>query len=363
MKLNRDQLFVITSGLVIGIICSLLVLAGNPANMGACIACFIRDISGALGLHAATPVQYMRPEILGIVLGSMGMALYRKEISAEVGSSPMQRFVLAICTMIGCMMFLGCPLRAILGLAGGNLNALIGVIGFAVGIFTGVFFIKRGYTLKRTVTTSASEAYIFPLFVVIMLCVLLIAPTTLKFTLPGKGPGAIHAPVLISLAGGLIIGSICQYSRFCMIGSFRDSFLFKSIRPIFALVALLLGTLICNLILTSLTDGTYFKLGFENQPLSHTHFVWNFLGMYLAGFSGALLGGCPLRQLTLAGQGNIDSVVTIIGLLVGAAICHNFAWVASPAGPSNGGKIAVICALFVTLLIASSNTFNRKQSN
>lgn len=363
MKFNRDQLIVIIAGLIIGIICSLLVLAGNPTNMGACIACFIRDISGALGLHSATPVQYMRPEIIGIVLGGMAVALYRKEISPEVGSSPMQRFVLAICTMIGCMMFLGCPLRAVLGLAGGNLNALVGILGFATGIFTGVFFIKRGYSLKRTNLTSSSDAYVFPLLIIALLGLLLFAPTLLKSTLPGKGPGATHAPIYISLTAGLIIGGICQYSRFCMISSFRDIFLFKSLRPILPLVALLLGTFICNLILTSLSNNTYFKLGFENQPLSHTHTLWNFLGLYLAGFSGALLGGCPLRQLTLAAQGNIDSVITIIGLLVGAAICHNFSWVASPAGPSSGGKTALIGALFITLLIALLNTFNRKHSN
>ena len=36
--------------------------------MGMCIACFIRDIAGALGLHRAAVAQYIRPEIIGIVL-------------------------------------------------------------------------------------------------------------------------------------------------------------------------------------------------------------------------------------------------------------------------------------------------------
>ena len=40
-------------GVVIGILASLLQLWGNPANMGICVACFVRDMTGALGLHRA----------------------------------------------------------------------------------------------------------------------------------------------------------------------------------------------------------------------------------------------------------------------------------------------------------------------
>ena len=62
---------IIVVGIVIGILASLLQLWGNPANMGICVACFIRDITGALGLHRAPVVQYLRPEIIGFVLGSL----------------------------------------------------------------------------------------------------------------------------------------------------------------------------------------------------------------------------------------------------------------------------------------------------
>ena len=56
---------VIISGLVIGVIAAVLVKLGNPGNMGICVACFERDIAGALGLHRAAVVQYIRPEIIG----------------------------------------------------------------------------------------------------------------------------------------------------------------------------------------------------------------------------------------------------------------------------------------------------------
>ena len=53
---------IILTGAVIGILAALLQYAGNPPNMGICVACFERDIAGALGLHRASVVQYIRPE-------------------------------------------------------------------------------------------------------------------------------------------------------------------------------------------------------------------------------------------------------------------------------------------------------------
>ena len=75
MNLKNEKTAIILAGLLIGVISALLVVFGNPANMGFCIACFIRDTAGALGLHQATAVQYIRPEIIGLVIGMAIMAL------------------------------------------------------------------------------------------------------------------------------------------------------------------------------------------------------------------------------------------------------------------------------------------------
>lgn len=84
---------IILAGLVTGVLAALLVKWGNPPNMGICIACFIRDITGALGLHRAEAVQYLRPEILGGVLGSFITAYAFREFRARGGSSPLVRFL------------------------------------------------------------------------------------------------------------------------------------------------------------------------------------------------------------------------------------------------------------------------------
>ena len=61
----------------------------------------------------------------------------------------------------------------------------------------------------------------------------------------------------------------------------------------------------------------------------------------LAGWGSVLLGGCPLRQLILAGEGHSDSAVTVAGLITGAAIAHNFSLASSAKGPTANGQIAV----------------------
>ena len=107
--MKKENLFVILTGVVIGIAALVLTALGNPANMGFCIACFERDIAGAVGLHSAAKVQYVRPEIIGLVLGSFLMALASKEWKARAGSSSALRFVLGAFVMIGALAFLGCP--------------------------------------------------------------------------------------------------------------------------------------------------------------------------------------------------------------------------------------------------------------
>ena len=360
MNMKRERLQIVVAGLIIGVIASLLVFFGNPANMGFCIACFLRDTAGGLGLHRAEAVQYIRPEIIGLVLGSFIVALCKKEFSAKGGSAPLTRFVLGFFVMIGCLMFLGCPFRMILRLAGGDLNALFGLLGFAIGILAGVFFLKRGYSLKRTYVQTKLDGVLFPAIQVVVFILLVAAPAFIYFTEAGGGPGAKRAPIIISLAAGLIVGALAQRTRLCMVGGIRDVVLFREPKLLMGFGAILVSALICNLILNASTDATYFYLAFAEQPVAHTDGLWNCLGMVLTGFGCVLLGGCPLRQLVLSGEGNSDSAVTVLGLVVGAAFAHNFGLASSAAGPTGAGKVAVLIGLVVVALIGCLNTFQKK---
>ncbi|MBQ0004664.1 MAG: YedE-related selenium metabolism membrane protein [Clostridiales bacterium] len=354
-------MLIIIAGLIIGVIAASLVVFGNPKNMGFCIACFLRDTSGALGFHRALPVQYIRPEIIGIVIGSLGCALAKKEFSAKGGSSPMTRFVLAICVMVGCLMFLGCPFRMILRLAGGDLNAVVGFAGFACGIVAGIFFLKKGFSLKRTYKLPAVDGLVLPALEVGIFVLLLAAPVFIFFTEPEVGPGAMHANIWLSLAAGIIVGGLAQRTRLCMVGGIRDTILFKETRLLWGFIAILGSALVMNLILGSVTGTPFFTVGFDAQPVAFNDGLWNFLGLFLVGFACCLLGGCPLRQLVMSGEGNTDSAVVVVGLMAGAAICHNFGLASSAEGPTPNGKIAVILCIIIVAVIGSLNTFRKAE--
>ena len=362
MDTKKEKTMIIVGGLIIGVIASLLVFFGNPANMGFCIACFLRDTAGALGLHRAGAVQYIRPEIIGLVLGSFIMAVCKKEFAAKGGSSPLTRFVLGFFAMIGCLMFLGCPFRMILRLAGGDFNALLGLAGFVLGILCGVFFLNKGYTLKRSYRQPVVEGAVLPIVQVVMLVLLVAAPAFILFTEEGAGPGAKHAAIVVGLIAGLIVGAIAQRTRLCMVGGIRDVVLFRETKLLLGFASIFVSALVCNLILTAATEGTYFTAGFAGQPVAHTDGLWNLLGMLLVGFACVLLGGCPLRQLILAGEGNSDSSVAVLGLMAGAAFAHNFGLASSGEGPTANGKIAVIVGIVIVAVIASINTFKSEKA-
>ena len=83
--MKKEKTTIVAAGILIGVISAMLVFFGNPANMGFCIACFLRDTTGALGLHSAAAVQYIRPEIIGLVLGACIVSLITKEFRPRGG--------------------------------------------------------------------------------------------------------------------------------------------------------------------------------------------------------------------------------------------------------------------------------------
>ena len=362
MDLKKEKTAIIAGGAVIGVIASMLVFFGNPANMGFCIACFIRDTAGGLGLHRAEAVQYIRPELVGLVLGSFLLAFAKKEFSPRGGSAPVTRFVLGFCVMIGALMFLGCPFRMILRIAGGDLNAIVGLAGFVCGILIGTYFLNKGFSLHRTYRLPVSEGVIWPIVQLGLIALLVAAPAFILFSPEGAGPGAKHAAIAISLAAGLIVGAIAQQTRLCMVGGIRDFVLFRENKLLLGFAAILVAALVTNLVLTYGMGGSYFKLGFAEQPIAHTDGLWNFLGTLVMGFGCVLLGGCPLRQMILSGEGNADSAIAILGLAAGAAFAHNFGLASSGKGATLNGQIAVIVCFAVVLAIACVNTFGKKKA-
>jgi YedE family putative selenium metabolism protein len=355
-RLFASRQGIVLAGAVMGILAPLLERLGNPPNMGVCVACFERDIAGALGLHRSAVVQYLRPEIIAFVLGATIAALLFREFKPRAGSTPIVRYVLGLFAMIGALAFLGCPWRALFRLAGGDLNAILGLAGLAIGVAIGVQFLKAGYSLGRSYRSTTAVGWIMPIIMIGLLLLRIFAP---KFSEGGAiffsetGPGSMHAPLLISLGAGLIIGFLAQRTRYCTMGSIRDVILMGDTHLISGVGSLVVVAFLSNLILGQVSFGVF------GQPVAHSQHLWNFLGMVLAGLAFALAGGCPGRQLFLSGEGDGDAGVFVLGMITGAAFAHNFALAGKPDSVANGtvggissyGMGALILGLAVCLIV------------
>ena len=246
-----------------------------------------------------------------------------------------------------------------LRLGGGDLNAVVGLLGFVLGICIGIVFLRRGFDLKRSYPARTLEGTTLPAVMTGLLLLVLLVPSVLHFST--EGPGSKHAPFFIALVIAVVVGALAQKSRLCMVGGIRDTIMLRDAHLLWGFIAIFAVVLAGNLILGN------FKLGFDLQPIAHSSHLWNLLGMVLVGWGSVLLGGCPLRQLILAGSGNGDSAVTVFGMIVGAAFAHNFALAGNPdstndagelvvGGIANAGKVAVVIGFVVLLAISLLNS-------
>ena len=170
-----------------------------------------------------------------------------------------------------------------------------------------------------------------------------------------SGPGSLHAPLVVSLVVGLVIGFLAQRTRFCTMGAVRDVILMKDTHLISGVGALVVVAFVMNLILGQV------RFGFTGQPVAHSSHLWNFLGMSVAGLAFTLAGGCPGRQLFLSGEGDGDAGIFVLGMITGAGFAHNFSLAAradavvegvlTRGGLTNFGMIGVLIGLAVCVVI------------
>jgi len=358
MKFFSTKKGLFSLGIIAGLGAALLAFLGNPKNMAFCIACFIRDTAGAMHFHSAEVVQYVRPEIIGIILGAFVISLLTREYRSTAGSSTALRFFLGVIMMVCALVFLGCPLRMVLRMAAGDISSYVGLVGFAAGVATGAFFLKKGFSLGRAYTAKKESGYALPIVVAVLFILVLTVPSLFAFS--EKGPGSLHAPALVALAIGILVGIIAQKSRMCFAGSIRDIVLLKDFRLMSVIGGLFVVMLAYNLITNNFAFVAF-------GPVAHAQTLWNILSMYAVGFAAVLLGGCPLRQLVLAGTGSSDSVITVLGMFVGAGLAHNFKLAGAPAavadaakgieasagGPGVNGQIFVIASIVILFIIAA----------
>ena len=318
----------------VGVAAAALVALGNPGNMGVCGACFARDVGGALGLHAGP--QVFRPELAAVVLGALAWSL-RTRRPARSGGFAGARFVLCVFMAIGALVFLGCPFRLLQRLGGGDPTAWLALPGFVGGVALGMGIERRGPTVGKTQPAPWAVGAVAP-FAAAALLALFVAGQ-----LRGPGPGdagpPAHAPWLAALGLALAAGVALSATGFCAVSAARQ--VFRGPRWMLAAA----GALVAAYALVVLVTGAP---AFGSAPVAHGDWLWNTLGLGLAGLTGAIAGGCPVRQIVMAGEGNADAFTGVAGLVAGGALAHTLglasqvATAADPGGATTAGKVAVL---------------------
>jgi len=343
LRNNKELITVVLAGSLVGIFGVYLSYMGNPRNSGICISCFMENLAGSLGLHGNTRMQYIRPEILGFVLGGFAAAYAAKEFRSEGGSSPIIRFIGGALLIVGCSIFLGCPIKMSLRLSAGDLTALAGLVGLVFGVWAGYAFLRRGFNLGDATPLPALNGLVTPLVMAGLFALLLIGPAFIYFS--DKGPAAQKAPLMLSLGAGLVVGGLSQRSRFCVTGGIGNFIVSGDRSLLYGVVSMLAFGF-----LASLAFGQ-FTAGFEGQPGSHTAYLWSFLGMTLVGVTSILIGGCPFRQLILAGQGSADAGAAVLGMVAGGALVQNWGISSTSMGPTVVGQAATLLGLAFVLIL------------
>lgn len=329
------------AGAAVGLVGAGLAVLGNPRNSGICASCFAENVAGALRLHTDPRLTYLRPELPGFVLGATIAALAAGGFQSRGGSAPLLRFFGGAFLIVGSAVFLGCPIKVLLRLAGGDLTALAGLAGLAAGAWTGVLFLKKGFFLGRSTRGGALAGWVVPGAMALLAAAALLAPPAFAGGL--VGPAAEHAPPWLSLLAGLGLGALAQRSKFCVSGALRNFFLTWNPRMLAGLGLLLAGALGVNAAAGLLDPGL------ADQPGSHLDHGWSAAGMYLVGLAAILIGGCPFRQLVLSGEGDADAGAAVLGMLVAGGLVQSWGLRSTVAGATPAGEFAVLLGLAVIL--------------
>lgn len=348
----RDRHFwlVVAAGFLLGGFGVLLAVWGNPENSGICVSCFVENSAGALGMHDNPRMQYLRPELIGFVLGAAASALLFREFRSRGGSAPLPRLFAGIFLIVGCAVFIGCPIKLFLRLTAGDLTAIAGVAGLSAGVWAGLRGLANGVELGPPSRSDSHGGPLIPLFFVLLLAFLLVRPGFILFS--SQGSATQHAPLSLSLGAGVLLGVLAQRSRFCITGSIRDVFLMGKRAPaLWGVLAFLVAAVAANTVVGRFNPGLY------GQPGAHLEHLWSLLGMGLVGWISVLVGGCPFRQLIKAGEGDADAGLVVAGMFIGGALVQSWGIAATAAGVSLAGKVALLlgfaCLLAACLLFRS----------
>jgi len=282
----------------------------------------VYDSMGLLGLENVTPIGdsfYGMLNIL-IILGALAGALLAKEFALRIPpvGELIKGFIGGGLMAIGAKMGIGCTIggffSGIPALSGG---AILLTVGLFLGTIVALKYLMWEMEALPGISTGKSKTLLaaskdggswqkwLGLVVTILVFVMAYFYSKTNMTMTWF--------VII----GLLLGMICQRSRFCIVASFRDPFMTgKSSSTVGIITGILVGLIGFTLI-------KMFGIGAGDLPQRYREMTWVFphfwlrapIGGFVFGLGMTIAGGCAVGTLWRVGEGQVKLWAAAVGFL------------------------------------------------
>lgn len=287
---------------------------------------------GVLGLENITPTSTSLYGMLNIViiLGAFAGALLSKEFALRIPpvGELVKGFIGGSLMAVGATMGIGCTIggffSGIPALSGGAICLTIGLfLGTLVALkyliwemehFPGISMGKSATYLAASPKSGNWQKWL-GLFVIIIVMVI-------AYNYYGNSNPVMSWFIII----GLIMGLICQRSRFCIVASFRDPFMTgKSSSTVGVITGLIIGIIGFAVI-------KIFTIGAGDIAVRAREMTWVFphfwlrapIGGFIFGLGMTIAGGCAVGALWRFGEGQVKLWAAVLGFLLISPISKKF---------------------------------------
>lgn len=321
-------------GITLGLLNILLFAVKSPWGASGGINNWGENIFKIFGISAfenATPTSASLYGMLCllIILGSFAGALFSKEFALRIPPKGelIKGFIGGALMAIGATLGLGCTIGSFFS----GVPALSGgAIVFTVGLFVGTIIALKYllWEMEKFPSFSSGKSYTFLAvsqdkgrWQIWLGWIVSIGTFILAYKVAGTN--GVLAWFIIS---GLLMGLICQRSRFCIVKAFRDPFMTGESDGSVGVIAGLLITLV------GFTAIKFFGIGAGETSIRAREMSWVFgqfwlrglLGGFIFGLGMTVAGGCAVGTLWRVGEGQVKLWMAALGFLLISPISKHY---------------------------------------
>ena len=321
-------------GITLGLLNILLFTVKSPWGASGGINNWGENIFKIIGIPAfenATPTSTSLYGVLCLVLvlGSFAGALFSKEFALRIPPKGelIKGFIGGALMAIGATLGLGCTIGSFFS----GVPALSGgAIIFTIGLFIGTILALKYllWEMEKFPGFSSGKSYTLLAasekkgnWQIWLGWIVSIGTFVLAYKVAGTN--GVLAWFIIS---GLLMGLICQRSRFCIVKAFRDPFMTGESDGSVGVIVGLLITLI------GFTAIKYFGIGVGETSIRAREMTWVFghfwlrglLGGFVFGLGMTVAGGCAVGTLWRVGEGQVKLWMAALGFLLLSPVSKHY---------------------------------------